>query len=135
MPERREPEPPLWEQLAERNASLPKGDRLQKVLAGRGFGGIERNEAEIAGLEDERQRPNRLLERALVRVAAQPGIGHDMAANPEQPIERDTGRRRRLDVEHVEHVDHGREFAARGCRGDHREHQARAARRARSDNF
>jgi 23S rRNA pseudouridine2605 synthase len=39
MPERREPEPPLWEQLAERNASLPKGDRLQKVLAGRGFGG------------------------------------------------------------------------------------------------
>ncbi len=31
-------EPPLWEQWAERNASLPTGDRLQKVLARAGWG-------------------------------------------------------------------------------------------------
>jgi len=34
----RRPEPPLWEQLAERNASLPSGERLQKVLAATGLG-------------------------------------------------------------------------------------------------
>ncbi len=32
------PEPPLWEQMAERNAALPSGERLQKVLAATGFG-------------------------------------------------------------------------------------------------
>lgn len=34
----REPEPPLWEQLAEANAALPQGERLQKVLAATGYG-------------------------------------------------------------------------------------------------
>lgn len=29
---------PLWEQIAERNAELPQGERLQKVLAAVGFG-------------------------------------------------------------------------------------------------
>jgi len=33
-----QPEPPLWEQLAEKNAALPQGERLQKVLAVRGWG-------------------------------------------------------------------------------------------------
>jgi 23S rRNA pseudouridine2605 synthase len=33
-----EPEPPLWEQWAARNAELPQGERLQKVLASRGYG-------------------------------------------------------------------------------------------------
>lgn len=32
------PEPPLWEQLAERNRQLPGGERLQKVLAATGWG-------------------------------------------------------------------------------------------------
>ncbi len=32
------PERPLWEQRAERNAQLPQGERLQKVLAAVGFG-------------------------------------------------------------------------------------------------
>ena len=36
-PERRT-EPPLWEQLAARSAELPQGERLQKVLAVRGWG-------------------------------------------------------------------------------------------------
>lgn len=35
---RSEPEPPLWEQLAERSAALPQGERLQKVLAAVGLG-------------------------------------------------------------------------------------------------
>lgn len=34
----RDPEPPLWEQLAERSAQLPGGERLQKVLAATGYG-------------------------------------------------------------------------------------------------
>ena len=36
MPEA--PEPPLWEQWAARSAELPQGERLQKVLAVRGWG-------------------------------------------------------------------------------------------------
>ena len=35
MPQR---EPPLWEQWAAKNAALPQGERLQKVLAVRGWG-------------------------------------------------------------------------------------------------
>jgi 23S rRNA pseudouridine2605 synthase len=34
----RTPEPPLWEQLAQRSAELPQGERLQKVLAATGYG-------------------------------------------------------------------------------------------------
>ncbi len=36
--EGRTPEPPLWEQLAAQSAALPQGERLQKVLAMRGWG-------------------------------------------------------------------------------------------------
>lgn len=39
MPDRRRvPEPPLWEQLAAKSAAMPQGERLQKVLATRGWG-------------------------------------------------------------------------------------------------
>ena len=38
MPDRRVPEPPLWEQLAAKSAEMPQGERLQKVLAIRGWG-------------------------------------------------------------------------------------------------
>jgi segregation and condensation protein B len=34
----RPPEPPLWEQMAQRSAELPQGERLQKVLAATGYG-------------------------------------------------------------------------------------------------
>lgn len=34
----RRPEPPLWEQWAQQSAELPQGERLQKVLATRGWG-------------------------------------------------------------------------------------------------
>ena len=37
-PDLPEPEPPLWEQLAEQHRQLPGGERLQKVLASTGWG-------------------------------------------------------------------------------------------------
>jgi len=37
-PEPPRPEPPLWEQLADKSAALGQGDRLQKVLAATGWG-------------------------------------------------------------------------------------------------
>jgi 23S rRNA pseudouridine2605 synthase len=37
-PPDRQPERPLWEQMAERSAQLPGGERLQKVLAATGWG-------------------------------------------------------------------------------------------------
>ena len=38
MPDQRRPEKPLWEKWADQSAALPQGERLQKVLAGRGWG-------------------------------------------------------------------------------------------------
>ena len=76
-----------------------------------------------------------LLERALVQVAAQAGIGHDVAADPEQPVEIDAGRGGRRDVEHVERIDERDELAARGGRREHLQQQARAARRSRADEL
>lgn len=37
-PPKRRVEPPLWEQLAQESARMPTGERLQKVLAERGWG-------------------------------------------------------------------------------------------------
>ena len=58
------------------------------------FPDIEHNDAEVAGLQHERERADRLLQRALVQVAAQAGVGDDVAANPQQAIEIDAGGRR-----------------------------------------
>lgn len=38
MPADQAPEPPLWEQWAAASAAMPQGERLQKVLAARGWG-------------------------------------------------------------------------------------------------
>ena len=43
-----EPEPPLWEQMAQRSAELPQGERLQKVLASTGYGSRRISEDLIA---------------------------------------------------------------------------------------
>ena len=73
--------------------------------------------------------------RALVQIAAQPRVRHDVPADPEQPIEIDAGRRRRLDVEHVERVDQRHELAARGGRRHHLQQEAGAPRRSRTDQL
>ena len=43
-----EPEPPLWEQWAAASAAMPQGERLQKVLATRGWGSRRVSEELIA---------------------------------------------------------------------------------------
>ena len=92
------------------------GSRRMRV--GRRFRGVEHDEPEVAGLQHQRERANRLLERALIHVAAQARIRHDVSADPEQPIEIDAGGRRRFDVEHVERVDERDQLAARRRRRD-----------------
>ena len=64
-----------------------------------------------------------------------PGFDDDVAADPQQPIEIDAGRRRRLDVEHVERVDQRDQLAARGRGRQHLQQEAGAARRSRADEL
>ena len=101
----------------------------------RRFGDVEGDEPEVARLQDERERAQRLLERALIHVAAHPGIADDVPADPEQSIEMDPGRGRRLDIEHVERVDERDELAVRRRGGEHPMQQARPSRRARTDEL
>ena len=94
----------------------------------RRFGDVEGDEPEVARLQDERERAQRLLERALIHVAAQSGIRHDMATDPEQPLEIDAGCHCRLDIERVEDIDERYELSAgRRCRQQVQQY-ARAAR-------
>src|SRR5262249_38691504 len=90
---------------------------------------------EIAGLEYERQRPYGLHKCPLIEIAAQPGIRHDVTADPEDPIEIEAGRRRRLDIEHIERVDERHELAARRGRRPQSKQEGRASGRARADEF
>ena len=76
---------------------------------------VEHDEAEIAGLEHERERRIACSSARWFRSRHSPGLRDDVAANPQQTIEIDAGGGRRLDVEHVERID-----------------QRRPARRARS---
>jgi len=101
----------------------------------RRFGDVEGDEPEVARLQDEPERAQRLLERALVQVAAHSGIADDVPADPEQSIEIDTSGGRRLDIEHVERVDERDELAARRRGGEHLVQQARPPRRARTDEL
>ena len=71
------------------------------------------DEAEVAGLQHERERVDARDRRALVRFARSSRIRTTCPADPEQAIEIDAGGRRRLDVEHVERVDERDQFAAR----------------------
>ncbi len=72
------------------------------------------HETEIAGLQHERERADGLLHRALIHVAAQAGIGHDVSANPEQAIEIDASGRGRA--------------RRRACRAHRRARRVRLAR-------
>ena len=113
----------------------PRRERKTADRIGRRVGGVEGDEAEVAGLQDKRERVHRLLERALIQIAAEPRIHHDVAANPEQPIEIQPGRLRRPDVEAIEHIDERDELAARGRRGEHPQQEARAPRGSRADQL
>ena len=110
-----------------------EGQPPQRI--GRRFGDVEHDDAEIAGLEDERERANRLLERPLVHVAAKPWVRHDVAAHPQQAVEIHPGCRRRFDVEHVERIDERDELTARRGRGEHPEGEAGPPRGARPHEF
>ena len=85
--------------------------------------------------QHERERADGLHQRALVEIAAQPGVRHDEAADPEQPIEIDAGLGRRFHVEHVERIDERDELAARAGRRQQLEQQARPPRRPRADEL
>ena len=113
----------------------PGRKRQASQRVGRRLADIERDEPEVAGLQHERERPDGLLDRALIQVAAQTRVRHDMAADPEQAIEIDAGRRGRADVEHVERIDERDEFAARRGGREQPQQQARPARRSRPDEL
>jgi hypothetical protein len=103
--------------------------------AGRHLRGIEDDEAEISCLQDERERLEGAIERALIQLTAQAGMGHDLAAHPQQPRQIDARRIRRRHVEHVEDIDE-RDDLAPGCgRRKHPEEYARATRRSRTDDL
>jgi hypothetical protein len=58
-----------------------------------------------------------------------------VAADPQQAIEFDAGRRRRLDVQHVERIDERHQLAARGRGRHHLQQQTGAARGSRADEL
>ncbi len=89
----RRPEPPLWEQLAARSAALPQGERLQKVLAQRGFGsrrvceeiiaaGRVSVNGEVAGLGRRVQVETDRIEVDGVPVGARPGLVYYLVNKP-----------------------------------------------------
>ena len=71
----------------------PGRERQPADGVGGRFARVERDQAELAGLQHERECPDGLHQRALIEIAAQPGVRHHEAADPEQPIQIDPGRR------------------------------------------
>ncbi len=63
----------------------PGRERQTPDGVGRSFADVEHDQAEVPGLQHERERADRLLERALVEIAARSGMHGDVPANPEQP--------------------------------------------------
>jgi len=86
-------EPPLWEQWAERNASLPTGDRLQKVLARAGWGsrrvcedmiaaGRVTVNGAVAGLGRRVEVEHDTVEVDGVPIGVRPGLVHYLLNKP-----------------------------------------------------
>ena len=105
----------------------PGRERQALERTGRRFTRVEGHKTEIARLQDQPERPNRLFEGPLVHVAEEPRVGDDVPADPEQPFELDPGAGCRLDIQHVERVDQRDELAPRRGRSHHRDEQAAAA--------
>ena len=112
----------------------PGRERQPADGVGGRFARVEHHQAELAGLQHELERADCLHQRA-VEIAAQPGVRHDEAADPEQPIEVDAGLGRRFHVEHVERIDERDQFAARAGRRQQLEQQARPPRRPGADEL
>ena len=93
MPDR-ELEPPLWEQWAAKSAELPQGERLQKVLAVRGWGSRRLCEdmitagrvtvnGEVAVLGRRVDTDNDLVEVDGVPIGLKPGLVYYLLNKPE----------------------------------------------------
>lgn len=94
QPDRRELEPPLWEQLAAKSAELPQGERLQKVLAVRGWGsrrvcedmisdGRVTVNGEVAVLGRRVDTDHDLVEVDGVPIGVKPGLVYYLLNKPE----------------------------------------------------
>jgi len=90
----RELEPPLWEQWAAKSAELPQGERLQKVLAVRGWGSRRLCEdmitagrvtvnGEVAVLGRRVDTDNDLVEVDGVPIGVKPGLVYYLLNKPE----------------------------------------------------
>src|SRR5262249_29410671 len=113
----------------------PRCERQPPDRIGRRFSDVEHHDAKVAGLQNERERPERLFEPTLVRVAAQPGVRDDMTADPQQLFEIKAGCLSRHDVEPIQGVDERDELTPRCGRREQPEHQARPSRRTRANQF
>ena len=113
----------------------PGRERQPPERVRRRVGDVEGDQAERARLQDERQRFHRVLERALIRIAAQARIRHDVAADPRAPGEIEAGRSRGRHVEPIGRVDQRDELAARRRCAHHPQDRTRAARRSRPDEL
>lgn len=93
----REYEPPLWEQMEERSASLPMGERLQKVLASHGFGSRRTCEEIIAAgrvsVNGEIARLGRRVDIEFdeidvdgVRIGVRPGLVYYLLNKPSRVV-------------------------------------------------
>ena len=92
-PDQVEPEPPLWEQLAEQHRQLPGGERLQKVLASTGWGsrrvceeliaeGRVTVNGEVAGLGRRVDAEHDLIEVDDAPVGVKPGLVYYLLNKP-----------------------------------------------------
>lgn len=92
-PADREVEPPLWEQMAAASAALPQGERLQKVLAVRGWGSRRLCEdmisegrvtvnGEVAVLGRRVDTDNDLVEVDGVPIGLKPGLVYYLLNKP-----------------------------------------------------
>ena len=93
-PDARRPEPPLWEQMAAASAALPQGERLQKVLATRGWGsrrvcedlitsGRVTVNGEVAVLGRRVDTEHDLVEVDGVPIGVRPGLVYYLLNKPE----------------------------------------------------
>jgi hypothetical protein len=105
----------------------PRGERQATDRVLRRVAHVEDHQAEVAGLEHEPERLDRLFHGTLIEIAAETRVGDHAAANPEQAREIGTSRFGRGDVQHVEGIHQRDQFAAGRGRSDDVEEKAGAS--------